>query len=287
MPFYVWLIVFHPVLLTLVVGLGIMLLLRRRLWPKYKWIILGAAGAAYLVDAALAVPRVAYGWSLPSQPVIARKIAVPKTLVVIHAGCHEECQKWLASGVIDEAIVVDRDFPRDDDQAPVRYRANWVSPGQCPFERWRKRPAIIGELSKRGFCPTVEETVLPTDGVFLVSEAFLVTSRTRARKFKSRYLTTSPPGRTIDFFGQEVQVRTNGKIDRVAGRYVYSAPGFTGLPPLLGCWDRPDNIIWIMPPGDTVCGFWRWFTWGGDRKWMRGDTAWIYRDVFEAPPNPQ
>jgi hypothetical protein len=77
-----------------------------------------------------------------------------------------------------------------------------------------------------------------------------------------------------------VQIRANGKIELVASRYTYSAPGVTGLPPLLGCWDRPDNIIWIMPPGDTGCGFWRWFTRGGDRKWTGGDAKWIYADVF-------
>ena len=52
----------------------------------------------------------------------------------------------------------------------------------------------------------------------------------------------------------------------LASAYRYEAPGLLGLPPLIGCWNRPDNVIWIMPPGDTGCGLWRWFTSGGDDR---------------------
>lgn len=65
----------------------------------------------------------------------------------------------------------------------------------------------------------------------------------------------------------------------LASAYRYEAPGLLGLPPLIGCWDRPDNVLWIMPPGDTGCGLWRWFTWGGDDRAVN-DEKWIFDQAF-------
>jgi hypothetical protein len=89
-----------------------------------------------------------------------------------------------------------------------------------------------------------------------------------------------PPGKIITFRAVEVQVRTQQQVEVIAARRTYDAPGLIGLPPLIGCWDRPDNIVWIMPAGDTGCGLWRWFTWGGDRHWHDADVEWVYRYVF-------
>ena len=65
----------------------------------------------------------------------------------------------------------------------------------------------------------------------------------------------------------EVQLRTRAGVEVLAAQRYYEAPGLIGLPPLIGCWERPDNIVWILPAGDTGCGLWRWFTAGGDPLW--------------------
>jgi hypothetical protein len=126
-PLWLLLVIFHPVLITLAIAIILALILwRTGWWARHKWRILAAAAAAWLIDAAFALPRIAYGWSLPAQPVIARKIAPPKSLVIIHAGCRDECQRWLADGTIDEVIAVDRDFTNPADwnaeRAAVRCR---------------------------------------------------------------------------------------------------------------------------------------------------------------------
>lgn len=288
MPFYVWLVVLHPVPLTLIVlGLAAWLLARTGLWAKYKWVMLGGACALYAIDAAFALPRIAYSWRIPDHTVIERKIPLPKSLVLVHTGCQTPCQHLLASGQLDEVILIERDSnkPRDD-HPPVRYRAGWGEPNACPRERRLGHGMISDELLRRGFCPLIEPAEVPADGIFVVQESFLVTANERAASFTSRYMTSTPPGKTIEFFAHEVQRRANGAIEIVASRRLYSAPGLIGLPPLIGCWARPDNIIWIMPPGDTGCGLWRWFTWGGDQQWSQRDASWVFENVFIAPDMP-
>ena len=59
MSLYVWLIVFYPILVTLLAFIALVLLLRwTGLWARYKYQILLALLAAYAVDAAFALPRI-------------------------------------------------------------------------------------------------------------------------------------------------------------------------------------------------------------------------------------
>jgi hypothetical protein len=44
-------------------------------------------------------------------------------------------------------------------------------------------------------------------------------------------------------------------------------------------------VIWIMPPGDTGCGLWRWFTWGGDDR-ASYDPQWLFEQAFGPPDHP-
>jgi hypothetical protein len=285
---YIFLIIFHPILLTIIVfGSIYWLLVHLAIWPKYKQHILRCACIAYALDTALALPRGMYSARLPSHAVVHQKIPMPKELVLIHTGCSDYCHHLLFSGQVDSLVLLERDETRpDQDLAPVRMRAEWVKPGACPRDRWMGIERTQGGLLERGYCPLAEKTELPAEGIFIVQESFNSAKRAAA-PIKSKYLTSSPPGRVIEFFAHEVQKRSNGKIEVLATRSRYSAPGLTGLPPLIGCWERPDNIIWIMPPGDTGCGFWRWFTSGGDQFWSRQDLSWIFEDVLIArEPSP-
>ncbi|XSC45037.1 hypothetical protein ACF1BQ_001780 [Bradyrhizobium sp. RDT10] len=106
-----------------------------------------------------------------------------------------------------------------------------------------------------------------------------------ARAYKPTYLVKAPPGPVIRFAGIEVQNRNPAGTTVLASAYRYEAPGLLGLPLLIGCWDRPDNVLWIMPPGDTGCGFWRWFTWGGDDNSV-SDPKWLFEQVFGPPDHP-
>src|SRR5205823_9440759 len=99
------------------------------------------------------------------------------------------------------------------------------------------------------------------------------------------YLVKAPPGPLVHFAGIEVQNRNSAGPTVLASAYVYEAPGLLGLPLLIGCWDRPDNVIWIMPPGDTGCGLWRWFTWGGNER-STTDSGWLFDQVFGSPDRP-
>ena len=54
---------------------------------------------------------------------------------------------------------------------------------------------------------------------------------------------------------------------------------------MIGCWDRPDNVLFILPPGDTGCGLWRWFTWGGDDH-ASHDSKWVFEQAFGPPDHP-
>jgi hypothetical protein len=110
------------------------------------------------------------------------------------------------------------------------------------------------ELLRNGFCPEIEPTEIPAEGIFVVQENFRVRVSEKAVLFTSTYLVDGPPGKTIEFTGIEVQRRTRDRVEVLATRRRYSAPGLLGLPPLVGCWERPYNVMWVVPPGDTGCG---------------------------------
>jgi hypothetical protein len=142
---------------------------------------------------------------------------------------------------------------------------------------------------KTGYCPVIEPVDVPSQGIFLVWESINLRASERARSFAPIYLTKSPPGTVIEFVGVEVQNRTVSGVTVLASTYKYEAPGLLGLPPLLGCWERPDNVIWIMPAGDTGCGLWRWFTGGGNERVSSAPERLcedVFKDIFGPPDRP-
>jgi len=284
---YVGLIIFHPILVSIVAFTALAVFLARTgLWARYKYRILLALLAAWAVDAAFALPRIMFAYGLSKNPVIAQQIPLPRHLVLIgDVRCEAKCHDWLISGAIDEIISVTPRQPRYADvTTAVRYRAGWTLPGACPRERERaiNNPSVTQRQS--GYCPLVEPAEIPKQGIFLVHEATTVTAKQSARAFTPTNLVKAPPGPLISYTGMEVQKRTPQGIAVLASTYRYEAPGLLGLPPLLGCWDRPDNVVWIMPPGDTGCGLWRWFTWGGDNN-LPNNRNWIF-EAF-GPPDHQ
>ena len=251
MPFYVWLVVFHPILVTLLVLIALVALLRwTGWWARYKYRILLALLAAYAVDAAFALPHIMFAYGLSKGPTIAQQIPPPRRLVLVSVRCDAKCHDWLMSGAVDEIISVTPRFPHYiDATTAVRYRAGWTIPGACPRERERANWLPSAAQRQSGYCPLVEPVDIPQQGVFVVHEGTIVTAKESARPYTPTYLTKAPPGRVIRFFGMEVQNRTAAGTAVLAAAYRYEAPGLLGLPPLIGCWDRPDNVLWIMPPG--------------------------------------
>jgi hypothetical protein len=287
MPPYVWLVIFHPILITLLIMVVLVPLLRwTGLWARYKYRILLAVLAAYVVDAAFALPRVLFAYGLSKGPAIAQQIPLPRRLVLVDVPCGANCHDLLISGAVEEIISVTSRPPRYASvTTAVRYQAGWTLPGGCPHEREKENrdPSVVQRQS--GYCPLVEPVEIPKQGVFLIHEGVQVTAKESARAYTPTYLVKAPLGPVIRFSGIEVQDRAPASTTLLASAYRYEAPGLLGLPPLVGCWNRPDNVIWIMPPGDTGCGFWRWFTWGGDDR-ASYDPKWLFEQAFGPPDHP-
>ncbi|SDO80312.1 hypothetical protein [Afipia sp. GAS231] len=287
MPLYLWLIVFHPVLLTLLALVALVVLLRwTGWWARYKYRILLVLLAGYAIDMAFALPRILFAHGLSQEPVIARRIPLPSRFVLVDIPCDARCHDLLISGEVEEIVSVS--LPGYGGVSAVsarRYRADWTIPGTCPSERQRENREPSQAQGSSGYCPCVESVEVPTSGVFLVNEGTIVSASQRARPYAPAYLVKAPPGRVIRFAGIEVQNRSSAGTDVLASIYYDEAPGLLGLPPLIGCWDRPDNVIWIMPAGDTGCGLWRWFTEGGNEKFVN-DTTWLFERVFGPPDRP-
>jgi hypothetical protein len=284
---YVWLIVLNPIWATAIALVALILLLWwTGLWAHYRYWILATLLGLYAIDAAIALPRVLFSHSLPAHPTVSQKIPLPRQFVLVNIPCGGKCHELLISGAVEEVVYVEAHHPGTVRPQAVRYRASWSIPDVCPPERQRAALDYTSyHLLKTGYCPLVEPVEVPTQGIFLAREASIVRASERARTFTPAYLVKGPPGSTIEFAGVEVQERSASGVIVLASTYSYEAPGILGLPPLIGCWNRPDNVIWILPAGDTGCGFWRWFTWGGDRN-SSADPKWIYDDVFGPPDRP-
>lgn len=282
--------IFNPVWATLLALICLTCLAlwlpRTGLWARYRYWVLATLVALYAIDTAVALPRILFSYSLSNQPVVAQKIPLPRQLVLVDIPCSAKCHEMLISGAVDEVIFVGASGLRREERVhPVRYRVGWSIPGACPYER-QKVTDYQSDLLKTGYCPLVEPADLPSQGIFLIREATIVVASERARAFTPTYLVKRPPGPVIQFAGIEVQARNAAGVTVLASTYEYKAPGLLGLPPMIGCWERPDNVIWIMPPGDTGCGFWRWFTWGGDEKTRASSSKWFFDDVFGPPDRP-
>ena len=284
MPLYVWLIVFHPILISLLVLIALVVLLGwTGLWARYKIRILLALLAAYAIDAAFALPRILFAHGLSKEPVVTQQIPPPRPLVLVRVHCDAKCHDWLISGAIDEIISVTPRHPRHTDVATaVRYRVGWALPGTCPRQRESAGWVLSPAQRQSGDRPLVEPVDIPKQGIFLIHEGLQVLAKEPARAYTPTYLVKAPPGPVIRFFGMELQDRTSTGTKVLASVYRYEAPDLLGLPPLIGCWDRPDNVLWIMPPGNTGCGFWRWFTWGGKDRVLE-DPGWVFDQAFGSP----
>jgi hypothetical protein len=165
-PFYLWLLIFHPILVTILALIAlVVLLLWTGLWARYRYWILGALLAAYAVDTGFALPRIMFAYGLSKGPTIAQKIPPPSRLVLVSVRCDAKCHEWLISGAVDEIISVTPRYPHYVDVATaVRYRAGWTLPGTCPRERqraiWLPSPA----QQQYGYCPLVEPVDIPQAG---------------------------------------------------------------------------------------------------------------------------
>jgi hypothetical protein len=292
MPFYVWLVILNPFWVTVLALVALIwLLLRTGLWARYKYRILGALIALYAIDAVIALPRVLFSHGLPNHLVVTQKVPLPRQLVLVDVPCWAKCHELLISGAIEEVVFVETrraDGGKEEPQA-VRYRAAWTNPGACPRDRQKAIYYLNEGLLKTGYCPVIEPVDVPSQGIFLVWESIIAPVSERARMFAPAYLTKSPPGAVIEFVGIEVQNKTGSGVNVLASTYKYEAPGLLGLPPLLGCWARPDNVIWIMPPGEKGCGLWRRFTWGGDEQVSSAPARLyeeVFKDVFGPPDRP-
>lgn len=277
-------LVLNPVWAT-AIGLVVLHLVLQQtgLWRRFGWKILLIPVALYAIDSAIALPRVLFSYGLKDQPVISKTIPLPRQLVLVDIPCAEKCHELLISGAVEEVIMTNyRSAPRAERQV-IRARAAWTKLGVCPADREMAMQGFSrSKLLAQGYCPQVEPAELPSQGVFLIHEFVNVLAKEHARPFAPAYLVKKPPGKVIRFFGVEVQSRDTSGTRVIASSYEYRAPGLLGLPPLIGCWHRPDNILWIMPPGDTGCGLWRLFTWGGDEK-ANSDAQWVFDRAFGPP----
>jgi hypothetical protein len=183
-------------------------------------------------------------------------------------------------GTFENVTVIHNPYPPGP---PLRYRARRGAPDDCPVDQMRRAwdEAIVQALRERDMCLIVEESEAPSEGIFVVHEGVLATAAQRAIKFSPEYLIARPPSAVIQFVAIEVQRRSSAGTEVLAEARYYAAPGYLRFPPLIGCWERPDNIIWILPAGDTGCGFWRGILDGGDRQ-HASDESWVYSTIFAA-----
>ncbi|HRF07387.1 MAG TPA: hypothetical protein PL193_01900 [Xanthobacteraceae bacterium] len=286
-------LIFNPILITAtVLFFGIRFINKRQLWQN-RWFLGACAVAAVLVaaDTYFARERVAYVAALPEAPVVEQTIPLPRQLIWAGGNCRDLCTQLLQTRAVEEIIYVDLPGrgPNGEYREPSakRLRAAWVLPGTCPSARLSyPGPGPSEAVIEEGFCPLIEEVAIPTEGIFVVQETHFVTANFMSKSVKPYLLQNAPSGRVIRFSGVEVQERKNGKVTVLAHSRYVEAPTYLG--PLLGCWARPDNVIWIMPPGDTGCGLWRMMIGGGSRP---DDASWILQKVFtkpekRSPPEP-
>jgi hypothetical protein len=225
--------------------------------------------------------RAAYAWQLSRTPIIHHTIPSPPSLVLVGLACDAACLDRLIEGTFENVTVIHNPYPPGP---PLRYSVVRGAPNDCPVDlvprgerAWDS--ATVKALRDRGICPMIEESDTPSEGIFVVREGIGVATSQRAVEFSPQYIVARPSSAVIEFAAIEVQSRSSTGIEVLAEARYYEAPGYLGFPPLIGCWERPDNIIWILPAGDTGCGFWRRTVGGGDRQ-HAAEAAWVYSAVF-------
>ncbi len=282
--------VLNPIVITaLAIATSVWIVNRPRLRPFRRRLVVGAAAMLaiyFFVDSAFAYRRAAYAAQSPVKPAIHRTVPLPSSLVLVGMSCDSSCLDRLADGSLENVIVV-HDPMMYGSKSALHYSVRRSAPNNCPADpaqraerRWGA--STIKSLSAKGICPIIEESSMPSEGVFIVYEGTSAGVGEPAVAFSPKYIVARPPSAVIEFHAIEVQRRSSAGIEVLAETRYYEAPGYLGLPPLLGCWERPDNIVWIMPPGDAGCGLWRRVIEGGNAT-NATNAAWVYTDVFESP----
>jgi hypothetical protein len=226
-----------------------------------------------------------YAQQIPKKPTVHHTIQPPSSIVLVGLDCDKDCLDKLVDGTFNYVIVVGGRSYRW--RLPQRYSVKRGRPEDCQIDPALHIEALWGDASikklrESGICPIVENSVMPSEGIFVVHEGVFARSRERDVKFIPQYIVARPPGAVIEFQALEVQRRSSAGTEVLAESLYYVARGYAGLPPLVGCWERPDNIFWTMPTGDTGCGFWHRMLWGGDSK-SASKADWVYASVFASP----
>lgn len=289
-------IILNPFIIsTCAVGCFAWLLLRPGMRSYRLRLIVGVGMAlvAYFgLDFSFAKRRVEYAEQLPKRLIVHRTVPLPTSLNFVNVPCDQTCLSRLVDGTLTNVVsIFDGPTSSESTETPRsrRYRITRAEPNNCPADLDRRAEkwwttTTVKALWTRGICPTIDEVETPSQGLFLVRAAQQVMPSQHARQFSSKYLVSKPPGVAIAFFAFEVQQRIGDKVEVLAETQYYEAPGYLALPPLIGCWARPDNIVWIMPPGDAGCGFWRHIVAGGDQRYARsGSGEWAYEMAFQDP----
>lgn len=281
------LLIINPILITLlVVALAAWALTRTRLLSFRRPILVGAAiclAVYFVIDAVFTYHRAAYARQISATPIIHRTVPPSRSIVLVGLACDRTCLDLLVDGTFENVTVIHNPYPPGP---PLRYTARRGAPDNCAVDHVRRAErawdkATVQALRDRGICLMIEESETPSEGIFVVHEGVLAATGQRAINFSPEYLIARPPSAVIQFVAIEVQRRSSARSEVLAEARYYAAPGYLGFPPLIGCWERPDNIIWVLPAGDTGCGFWRGFVEGGDRQHAT-DASWVYSSVIRA-----
>jgi hypothetical protein len=288
------LLVLNPILVSLtlyVVGIRLFRAINRNLnhaslrsaWRK-TLMVAGAVIAAYaVVDTAFAYRRVHYGKALPEHPVVRKTTPIPSSITLVDVFCQEKCLDRLVAGVHSEVFLVRRTASLTAERFTVRRSEtnDCPTPSQNRLERqWLTAPVLA--LQSRGICPVIETVAIPQSGIFIVHESVRVGVKESAAEFKSRFLTSELPGPVSYYSATEVQDRSEKGVELLGRIEAYEAPGYLGFPPMVGCWERPDNIVAVLPPGEPGCGLWRLTTGGGNLRGGFFDGEWVYSQVFQS-----
>jgi len=296
-------ILLNPIIISVLVYFGIFYMARRVYGRREhtarnrfhtKSLLFCAVGLlVYLaVDTVYAHRRVSYGDQVSSKPIINTTIATPRSIVLVNVQCDGKCLDRLVDGIHDEVVFVSTiKFEKNVEHQlkppfpAVRYKIIRAVKNTCPSDPDHKldkqwTTSKVNALQAEGICPIIEPATMPQEGIFIIKETLRVFNNELPREFSPQLLTTKFPGRIDYYNATQVQNRSNGKIDVLAQLEAYEAPGYLGFPLLLGCWSRPDNIVFILPLGETGCGLWRKVIEGGDRSGKYFDVQWIYTQVF-------
>src|SRR5260370_21684983 len=98
MPLYVWLVILNPIWVTLLALVALSVLLWwTRIWVRYRYRVLATLLVLYAIDAAIALPRILFSYELPSRPVVAQKVPLPRQFALVDIPFWGKCHELLIS----------------------------------------------------------------------------------------------------------------------------------------------------------------------------------------------